>query len=182
MHLCDCGDARPLTFVVAPRDAGSLRRRTPVRTIERSASAAIPLRSRNVPGSPHTDRRRWIRTARGMRSLVPGKNLRSAHPRRRSQRRPRLLELHLRDSEHEIQLRGRNDAGRIVTEGIATGQRNDLRPGSELIIATHDGLGLLFLCGVAKRSSGTPLSDVFGAPVRRARIRYSRSSPSSITA
>ncbi|NMD64005.1 UNVERIFIED_ORG: hypothetical protein FNL38_109117 [Nocardia globerula] len=79
---------------------------------------------------------------------------------------------HLRDSEHEIQLRGRNDDGKIVTEGIATVQRNDLRPGSELIIATHDGLGLLFLCAAWQsahrgRRFKRRFPDVFGAPIAK---------------
>ncbi|MCZ4546614.1 hypothetical protein BS618_19130 [Rhodococcus erythropolis] len=79
---------------------------------------------------------------------------------------------HLRDYEHEIQLRGRNDAGRNVTEGIATGQRNNLRPGSELIIATQDGLGLRFLCAAwlsahRDRRFKRRFPDVFGAPATK---------------
>ncbi|NMM86168.1 hypothetical protein B2J88_17630 [Rhodococcus sp. SRB_17] len=53
---------------------------------------------------------------------------------------------HLREAKHEILLHGRDDDGKIVTTGLATVQRNDLRSGSELIVANHDGLGLLFLC------------------------------------
>ena len=53
---------------------------------------------------------------------------------------------HLEDAGHEIRLRGRNLDGRIVTTGTAVVQRNDLRLGSDLIDADHEGLGLLFLC------------------------------------
>ncbi|MCW0190522.1 MAG: hypothetical protein OJJ55_04410 [Rhodococcus sp.] len=53
---------------------------------------------------------------------------------------------HLREAKHEIQLYGRDDDGKVVTSGLATVQRNDLRPGSELFTADDAGLGLLFLC------------------------------------
>ncbi|MBP1159819.1 hypothetical protein [Rhodococcus sp. PvR099] len=53
---------------------------------------------------------------------------------------------HLARAGHEIRLRGRDLDGRIVPEGIATVQRNDLRLGSELAETDHAGLGLLFLC------------------------------------
>ncbi|WP_442971962.1 8-oxoguanine DNA glycosylase OGG fold protein [Rhodococcus sp. YL-1] len=79
---------------------------------------------------------------------------------------------HLRDSGHEIQLRGRNDDGKIVTAGLATVQRNDLRLGSELVSATHDGLGLLFLCAAWQsahrdRRFKRRFPDVFGAPATK---------------
>jgi hypothetical protein len=53
---------------------------------------------------------------------------------------------HLEDAGHDIRLRGRNLDGRIVTSGKAVVPRNDLRLGSELVNADHDGMGLLFLC------------------------------------
>lgn len=53
---------------------------------------------------------------------------------------------HLKDAGHDIRLRGRNLDGRIVTSGKAVVPRNDLRLGSELVNADHDGVGLLFLC------------------------------------
>lgn len=53
---------------------------------------------------------------------------------------------HLDLAGHDIRLRGRNLDGKIVTDGTATIQRNDLRFGTELADAEHDSLGLLFLC------------------------------------
>ena len=77
---------------------------------------------------------------------------------------------HLRDAKHEIRLRGRNDDGKIITAGFATVQRNDLRPGSELIESDHDGLGLLFLCAAWQsahrgRRFKRRFPDVFNAQV-----------------
>ncbi len=53
---------------------------------------------------------------------------------------------HLKDAGHTISLRGRDLDGKVITEGRAIVQRNDLRPSSDLVVAQHDGLGLLFLC------------------------------------
>ncbi|MGW6694945.1 8-oxoguanine DNA glycosylase OGG fold protein [Rhodococcus sp. NPDC054953] len=53
---------------------------------------------------------------------------------------------HLHDDEQQIRLRGRDLDGRVVTGGRATVLRNDLRLGSDLVDADHDGLGLLYLC------------------------------------
>ncbi|WP_338890482.1 hypothetical protein [Rhodococcus sovatensis] len=53
---------------------------------------------------------------------------------------------HLRRAGHDIRLRGRNLDGKIVTEGTAIVQRNDLRVGTELTAGEHPSLGLLFLC------------------------------------
>ncbi|MFE3289402.1 hypothetical protein [Rhodococcus sp. NPDC059234] len=53
---------------------------------------------------------------------------------------------HLAQAGHEIRLRGRDLDGRVVAEGVAVVQRNDLRRGSELVEPDDDGLGLLFLC------------------------------------
>jgi hypothetical protein len=61
---------------------------------------------------------------------------------------------HLREAEHDIRLRGRNYDGKVVEHGQATVLRNDLRLGSDLIEARHNGLGLLFLCA-AWRSGHT---------------------------
>jgi len=64
----------------------------------------------------------------------------------------------------------------VITEGRAIVQRNDLRPSSDLVVAQHDGLGLLFLCAAwqgsheSRRShGGSPTSSI---PITaRTRIR-----------
>ncbi|WP_072804161.1 8-oxoguanine DNA glycosylase OGG fold protein [Rhodococcoides yunnanense] len=53
---------------------------------------------------------------------------------------------HLDRAGHDIRLRGRNLDGQVVSDGLATIQRNDLRIGTELADAEHASLGLLFLC------------------------------------
>lgn len=73
---------------------------------------------------------------------------------------------HLRESEHEIVLHGRDLDGRVVDRGTAIVQRNDLRLDSELFDADHDGLGLLFLCAAWRsahraRRATRRLPDVF---------------------
>lgn len=45
----------------------------------------------------------------------------------------------------------------IVTAGFATVQRNDLRPGSELIQQTTTGWPAIPLCGLADRSYQSPI-------------------------
>src|SRR3546814_16976891 len=53
---------------------------------------------------------------------------------------------HLKDAGHTISLRGRDLDGKVITEGRAIVQRNDLRPSSDPVVAQQDGLGLLFPC------------------------------------
>ncbi|QCB52021.1 hypothetical protein E5720_16210 [Rhodococcus sp. PAMC28707] len=53
---------------------------------------------------------------------------------------------HLDRAGHDIRLRGRNLDGHIVSDGVATVQRNDLRIDTDLADGEHDSLGLLFLC------------------------------------
>ncbi|MFZ2529204.1 MAG: hypothetical protein WAX14_16365 [Rhodococcus sp. (in: high G+C Gram-positive bacteria)] len=86
---------------------------------------------------------------------------------------------HLERAEHRIRLRGRNLDGRVVTGGEAIVQRNDLRLGSELVDADHDGLGLLFLCAAwrsahPRRRAVRRFPDVRDAHAPKSRDRLTK--------
>ncbi|WP_424805941.1 hypothetical protein [Rhodococcus sp. 27YEA15] len=77
---------------------------------------------------------------------------------------------HLHEAGHEIRLHGRDADGKIVDSGFAIVQRNDLRRGSELVEADHQGLGLLFLCAAwqsahSGRRFARRFPDVFNTQV-----------------
>ncbi|EHK83750.1 8-oxoguanine DNA glycosylase OGG fold protein [Rhodococcus pyridinivorans] len=86
---------------------------------------------------------------------------------------------HLERTGHDIRLRGRNLDGRIIDDGDAIVQRNDLRLDSELIEADHAGLGLLFLCAAwrsahPRRRGARRFPDVRDAHAPKDRDRFTK--------
>ncbi|WP_283510454.1 hypothetical protein [Rhodococcus sp. G-MC3] len=82
---------------------------------------------------------------------------------------------HLKRAGHNLRLRGRNLDGKIVTDGMATVQRNDLRIGTELADVEHDSLCLFFspLPGRAATDTASRYDDF--------RISTTRTSPPART-